>query len=146
MTDTDILSIYTDRLIALSETTRAPLHLPAPDIKAKAVSPVCGSEVTIELSLDGDKIKSIGYEIEACALTRACVAVLVKALPGKTRAEAEAAGQEMERMLQGGPAPAGDFSDLEILSPVRDYPSRHNALLLPFAAVEKAFRLRLPRE
>jgi NifU-like protein involved in Fe-S cluster formation len=137
-----IIKIYNDRIIALSEETRAVKHLEKSDAAAKAVSPICGSEVTIELALDGPRIRDIGYAIEACALTRAAVAILVKALPGKTREESLKAGAEMEAMLQGGPPPTGAFSDLSLLSSVRDYPSRHNALLLPFEAVEKAFRTR----
>jgi NifU-like protein involved in Fe-S cluster formation len=138
--DPDIISVYTDEIIALSETTRAPRHLPHPVRAAKAVSPVCGSEVTLELDTDGDIITGIGWEIEACALTRAAVAIVAGAAIGRTRAEVAHAGGLMRAMLAGEDVrPAGAFEKLGILAPVRDYPARHNALLLPFEAVEKAF-------
>lgn len=139
--DGDIIAIYNDEIIALSEKTREAKHLAHPDLSARAVSPICGSEVTVELKIDSGTITDIGYEVEACALTRAAVAVLAEAVPGKTRAEVAAAGAEMRAMLEsGGARPSGAFSRLSLLAPVKDYPSRHNALLLPFEAVEKAFK------
>ena len=36
--------------------------------------------------------------------------------------------------------PAGDWAALRILEPVKDYKARHNSILLPFEAVEKAFK------
>lgn len=141
MTDDGIISIYTDALIALSELTREAKHLAKPDAVAKAVSPICGSEVTIELKLDNGKITDVGYEIEACALTRAVVAVLRQAAMGKTREDVAGAGRAMAALLaEGAKIPAGDWEQLNILAPVKDYPSRHNALLLPFEAAGKALK------
>jgi NifU-like protein involved in Fe-S cluster formation len=138
--DADIAAVYSNELIALSEKTRAPRRLENPDLRAKAVSPVCGSEVLIELKIENGKIADIGYDIEACALTRAVVAVLMESAKGRTRAEVLTAAKEMRGMLEGGEeTPSGAFSGLGILSPVRGYPSRHDSLLLPFEAVERAF-------
>ncbi|MDY0009965.1 MAG: hypothetical protein RBS08_09685, partial [Bdellovibrionales bacterium] len=60
----------------------------------------------------------------------------------KTRADIAAAGQALENMLDGvagGDALPADWAALDLLAPVRDYPARHNAVLLPFEAAEKAF-------
>lgn len=141
--DDGIIAVYTEELIALSERTRSARRLEGEHVSAKAVSPVCGSEVTVDLALSGDKIKDIGFLVEACALTRAVMAVMTEAAIGKTRDEVAAAGEAMTAMLAGGGLPAGDWARLGMLAPVRDYPARHNAILLPFEAAEKAFA-RLP--
>ena len=57
--DGDIISIYNDEIIILSETTRAPKRLVRADIAARAVSPICGSEVEIELELEDGRRKTI---------------------------------------------------------------------------------------
>lgn len=144
--DGDIISIYSEELITLSEETRAPVSLPHPDLAAKAISPICGSEVSVELQIQNGKIAAFGFAIESCALTRATVTVMTHAIIGKTRAEIARAGADMQAMLEGDTdtKPSGDWQKLCILEPVRDYPSRHNALLLPFEAVEKAFRMQEP--
>lgn len=134
-----LLRVYNQELIALSGQAATPKHLPKPDATAKAVSPICGSEVTVELALKGGKVAAFGYEVEACALTKSVVAVMSRAIVGKTRQEIAHAGTEMKAMLAGGAAPTGDWADLKILAPVTEYKARHNAIMLPFEATEKAF-------
>jgi len=114
--------------------------LPGHTLKARAVSPICGSEVEIFLTVQGETVTGFGFEVEACALTKAVVAVMAKAIIGKTRTDVVKAGKAMEGMLAGGPLPPGDWALLRILEPVKDYKARHNSILLPFEAVEKAFK------
>ncbi|MCE9507237.1 MAG: iron-sulfur cluster assembly scaffold protein [Alphaproteobacteria bacterium] len=142
MTDDDdsLMQVYNRALMALSAQTETPRHLKKPDVSAKAVSPICGSEVRVELALHDNKVVDFGYEVEACALTRTVVAIMKTAILGKTREEIAQAGAALRTMLEGGTEPAGDWADLKILAPVREYKARHNSILLPFEAVEKALK------
>ena len=138
--DDSLLSLYNAELIALSGQAALPHALDEFDIAARSVSPICGSEVYVQLKLDGDRVKDFGFEVEACALTKSVVAVMRNAIIGKTRADVARASDEMEAMLNGDLVlPSGDWAKLVILEPVKDYKARHNAILLPFEAVEKAF-------
>jgi len=139
--DVDVLMrFYTDELITLSQQADEPVHLDNPEMKAKAVSPICGSEVTVELTLRDNKVTGFGYEVEACALTKTVVAVMKTAIQGKTRQEIAEAGDQLRSMLEGGAPPTGDWARLALLQPVMEYRARHNAILLPFEAAEKAFK------
>ena len=138
--DDGLMRVYNQELMALSAQTEQPYHLTHPDISAKALSPICGSEVKVEFSLRDGRVVGFGYETEACALTRSVLAVMKTAVLGKTRQEILQAGADLRRMLAGGAAPGGDWARLEILAPVRDYKARHDSILLPFEAAEKAFR------
>jgi len=141
--DDRLIAFYNAELIALSAEAMMPKNLASPELTAKAVSPICGSEVTVELTADGEIVTAFGYKVEACALTRSVVAVMHKAIIGKSRTEVAAAGAVLEEMLAGKPVlPTGDWARLKILEPVKDYKARHNSILLPFEAVEKAFRSR----
>lgn len=140
LADDALTAVYNQSLIALSSKAAEPKRLPSPDISAHAVSPICGSEVTIDLALEEDRITGFGFDVEACALTKAVVAVMASAIIGKTRTEVMAAGADMKAMLAGKDVlPSGDWADLKLLAPVKDYTARHNSILLPFEAVEKAF-------
>ncbi len=141
MTDDDGLSaVYNQELIRLSSQASMPRHLDDPDSVARAVSPICGSEVTVELKISGSVVTDFGFEVEACALTKTAVAVMADAIRGKSRDDIKQAGDDMRAMLNGdGDGPVGDWADLRILLPVKDYKARHNAMMLPFEAVEKAF-------
>ncbi|MGM0422470.1 MAG: iron-sulfur cluster assembly scaffold protein [Pseudomonadota bacterium] len=106
-----------------------------------AVSPICGSEVTIDLTLndtDGT-ITAIGHEVSACALTKTVLSVLRAAAPGMTRADIEAGHSTLRALLENGETPQAPWQDLDILRPARDYTARHNSMLLPFEASLKAF-------
>lgn len=141
MTDDDsVFAVYNRALMALAAQAEDAKRLTAPDATARAVSPVCGSEVTLEFALDNGRISALGWQAEACALTKSVIAVMNKAGVGKTPAELLSAGRDLAAMLDGGPAPSGDWDDLKVLLPVRDYKARHNSVLLPFEAAEKAFK------
>jgi len=143
LADDALTAVYNQSLIALSSQASAPCRLARPDLSAHAVSPICGSEVTVDLALDGARITAFGFDVEACALTKAVVAVMATAITGKTRADVAAAGATIAAMLSGEDVlPDGDWADLKLLAPVKDYTARHNSILLPFEAVEKAFSKR----
>ena len=136
--DDSLMRVYNQELVALASLADAPCHLARAEFAAKAVSPICGSEVTVELALQDDRVTGFGYEVEACALTKAVIAVMKTAILGKTRPEIAQAGEELRAMLEGGTPPDGDWAGLKILRPVTEYKARHDSILLPFEAVEKA--------
>ena len=100
------------------------------------------SEGTVDLEVT-ENWSGGGGDSDEVALTKAVVAVMAEAIAGKTRADVARAGAELEDMLAGAAVlPSGDWARLAILAPVRDYKARHNSILLPFEAVEKAFHSR----
>lgn len=133
--------VYSDALLRHAAAADAIIRLSGPSASATAVSPICGSIITADLIIGQDgRIGALGFSIEACALTKTVVSVLHARLPGKALADVRKLHQDMETMLQAdGPPPAGDFGDLAILQPVKDFKARHNAILLPFVAIENAF-------
>jgi NifU-like protein involved in Fe-S cluster formation len=139
--DPALAMVYNRRLLDLAAGAELPQRLEGPPCGARAVSPICGSEITVDLALDAEgRVTAFGFDVKACALTKSVVSVMREAIVGKTRADIAAAGKDLEDMLDGKDVrPAGDWAALEILAPVRDYPARHNSILLPFEAVEKAF-------
>lgn len=140
ITDDAVIRLYNEKLLKLSQGAAEPVEIDSPDATARAVSPICGSEVFVAIKIKDNKISDFGFDVTACALTKTVVSVMRNAIIGKTRVEVQAAGQRLEAMLQDGVTlPQGDWKDLSVLLPVKDYKARHNAILLPFEAVEKAF-------
>lgn len=140
--DDRLFSFYNQELLSLSSAVDLPRRLAAPQLTAHAVSPICGSEIDVDLMVDDTgRVTAFGYAVEACALTKAVVAVMSQAIMNKTRGDIVAAGRELSQMLEGLPvSPTKDWARLGVLAPVKDYKARHNAILLPFEAVEKAFK------
>jgi NifU-like protein involved in Fe-S cluster formation len=135
--------IYNKRILALAADIPFSERLDAPDASATAVSKLCGSKVTVDVRLEGDKVVGYGADVKACALGQASSSIMARHVIGASAAELHEVGAAMRRMLKEGAEPpreicGGKWKDLEVLEPVRDYKARHASTLLVFDAVEEA--------
>jgi len=138
--------LYSARLLALAANLPHVGRLPAPDGSAEKVSKLCGSRVTVDVKVDGDRVTDFAQDVKACALGQASAAVLGAAVVGARLSEIEAARDAFRAMLKaGGPPPEGRFSDISMLAPVKDYPARHASTLLAFEAAAEAVRNAMAR-
>lgn len=147
MSDSDLVKLYSGRILELAADIPHLGRLPAPDGSAKKRSPLCGSTVTVDLTLDGDRIASFGQDVKACALGQASASITGRAIIGRARDEVAQARTELEAMLKrGGPPPTAPFDGLEVLLPARDYANRHASILLSLdatlAALDEALKTR----
>ncbi len=139
MSDSDLIKLYSGRILELAADIPHLGRLPAPDGTAKRRSPLCGSTVTVDVCLSDGKITAFSQDVKACALGQAAASVMARALCGRTRAQVERARDELRAMLKdAGPIPAAPFEGLEVLLPARDYKNRHASILLPLEAAAEA--------
>jgi NifU-like protein involved in Fe-S cluster formation len=135
----DLIQLYSKRILALAADIPHAERLPAPDGTATRRSPLCGSTVTVDVTLADGRIADLGQDVKACALGQASAAVLGAAAVGRTRDELAAARDALRAMLKsGGDAPEAPFDGLEALLPARDFKNRHASILLPFEAAVAA--------
>lgn len=138
--------LYSARILKLAANMPGAGRLAAPQASSEKVSKLCGSKVTVDLSLDGDRVSDFAQDVQACALGQAAAAVLGAHVRGATVAEIEQARDALRAMLKaGGPPPQGRFAELSVLEQVRDYPARHASTLLAFEAAAEAARQALTR-
>lgn len=139
MSDSDLVKLYSGRILALAADIPHLGRLSAPDGTAKKRSPLCGSTVTVDVTLDHGRIASFGQDVKACALGQAAAAVVGAAVIGRTRPQVALARDQLLAMLKsGGPAPDAPFDGLEVLLPARDYTNRHASILLALEATLEA--------
>ena len=139
MSDTDLIKLYSGRILELAADIPHMGRLPAPGGSAKRRSPLCGSTVTVDVTMADHHVKTFAQDVKACALGQAAAAVVGRALPGRTLAEVERARDELRAMLKDdGPVPAAPFDGLEVLLPARGYKNRHASILLPLEAAADA--------
>lgn len=139
MSDSDLVKLYSGRILALAADIPHLGRLTAPDGTAKKRSPLCGSTVTVDVTLAGGRIIGFGQDVKACALGQAAAAVVGAAVIGRTRDEVSLAREQLAAMLKsGGPAPDAPFDGLEVLLPARDYANRHASILLALEATVEA--------
>ncbi|MBT3070587.1 iron-sulfur cluster assembly scaffold protein [Rhodomicrobium sp. Az07] len=131
--------IYTGRVLELSANMPRSGRLETPDATASAHSRLCGSRITVDLRMEGDRVTDYAQDVRACLLGQTSAAVMGANIVGSTAAELRSVGAKMRRMLkEGGEPPSGRWADLAILEMVREYKARHASTLLVFDAVEDA--------
>ena len=139
MSDSDLIKLYSGRILELAASIPHLGRLEAPDGTAKRRSPLCGSTVTVDLRVKDGRVVDFAQDVKACALGQAAASVLGGVVIGRTRAEVEAARDALAAMLKaGGPAPDAPFADFEILTPAREYKNRHASIMLPLEATVEA--------
>src|SRR5882672_5676320 len=136
---TQLSEIYNQRILELSANIAGAQRLADADATATAHSKLCGSTVTVDLKLEGDRVSAFGQTVKACLLGQAAASVMGRNIVGSSAHELREVGSAMRRMLKGGGAPpTGRWADLAVLQPVKDYKARHTSTLLVFDAVETA--------
>lgn len=131
--------VYNRRILELAADIPRQGRLAAPHASATAHSKLCGSVVTVDLTMDGDVVTDFAHEVKACALGQASSSIMARHVVGSKAAELREIREVARRMLkENGAPPAGKWADLAVLEPVRDYKARHASTLLTFDAVVDA--------
>ncbi|WP_333868757.1 iron-sulfur cluster assembly scaffold protein [Cypionkella sp.] len=139
MSDSDLVKLYSGRILALAADIPHLGRLPEPMGSARKRSPLCGSTVTVDLRVENGRISAFAQDVKACALGQAAAAVVGGAILGRSLAEVEAGRDALRAMLKdNGPVPAAPFDGFEVLIPARDYKNRHASILLTLEATAEA--------
>lgn len=138
--DGDLIKLYSKRILALAADIPHLGGIEAPQARVMKRSPLCGSTVTIELTLKDGRIAGFGQDVKACALGQASAAIFGANALGRSREEVETLREQLRAMLKsGGPVPLAPFEAYEVLEPARDYRNRHASILLVLDATLTAF-------
>lgn len=131
--------IYNAKILEFAGNIPRIGRLPAPDASATAHSKLCGSTVTIDLTMKDGKVTDFAHDVKACALGQASSSIMARHVVGSGAEELRALRETVRKMLkENGTPPAGRWKDAEVLEPVRDYKARHASTLLTFDAVVSA--------
>jgi len=131
--------VYNRRILELAGNIPRLGRLADADATATAVSRLCGSTVTIDLKMEGDTVSDFAHQVKACALGQASSSIMARNVIGARAQELRELRETVRRMLkEDGAPPAGTWSDIAVLEPVRDYKARHASTLLTFDAVVDA--------
>lgn len=104
---------------------------------AYGYNPLCGDEFTVNLTVEDDIIKDVGFEGAGCAISMASCSLMTESIKGKTLEEAEALFQGVRNLLTQE-SEVGELGKLQVLSGVRDYPSRVKCATLAWHTLQAA--------
>ena len=139
MSETDLIKLYSERILALAAEIPHLDRLLDSDATVKRRAPLCGSTVTVDIKLRDGVITDYGQDVKACALGQAAASIVGANIIGRTRDEVETTRDALRDMLKhDGPTPPAPFDGLEVLRPARDYKNRHASILLAIEATLEA--------
>ena len=135
----DLIKLYSTRILALAADMPHVGRLAEPGASAMRRSPLCGSKVTVDVTLHNGWIVEFAQDVKACALGQAAASIAGQNMIGSTTAQVEDARDQLESMLKGtGPVPAAPFDGFEVLTPAIGYKNRHASILLALQATAAA--------
>lgn len=134
-----INEIYNRKILELAANIGHLTRLPDPDATSVGHSRLCGSKVTVDVSMKNGVVSDFGQDVKACALGQASSSIMASHVIGSSGDELRDLRDTMYKMLkENGHPPQGKWAELEALTPVRDYKARHASTLLTFDAVVDA--------
>lgn len=141
MADTDLIKLYSGRILELASDIPLSDRLSRPDATIKKRSPLCGSSITVDVELEDGQISAFGQDVKACALGQASASIFAAQVIGQNAEAIEKARTELRAMLkEGGPAPSTPFDGYEVLIPARDFKNRHDSIMLVMDATLEAVK------
>nr|WP_323778783.1 iron-sulfur cluster assembly scaffold protein [Amylibacter sp.] len=140
MTDaSEMVKLYSNRILALAADIPHAERLDAPQASQMKRSPLCGSTVTVDVTVENGLISDFGQDVKACALGQASASVLGGAVIGQSLETVRKGRDQLAAMLKSdGPVPDAPFDGLEVLEPAKAYKNRHASILLAFDATVTA--------
>ena len=108
-----------------------------PSRAAEGYNPLCGDRLTVELALEGEVIRDIGFQGSGCAISKASASMMTADLKGKTVTEAEKTFERFRAMLTED-GPDAELGKLGVFAGVREFPSRIKCATLAWHTVHSA--------
>lgn len=137
--DQDLIKLYSARILALAADIPHLARLEAPDATVNRRSPLCGSSVTVDVSIKDGVLAAMGQDVKACALGQAAAAITAEAAVGAPLDVVETGRDQLKAMLKGkGGVPDAPFDGFEVLTPAVEYKNRHASILLCIEALAEA--------
>lgn len=135
MSETDLIKLYSHQILALAADMPCTTPLDAPDATVTKRAPLCGSSVTVSLSLQDGRVTGYAQDVKACALGQAAASLLGRVVVGQDAASLRATRDAVRAMLaENGPVPPAPFDGFAVLTAARNFPNRHGSILLTLDA------------
>jgi len=121
----DLKELYRDVILDHNKRPRNFGRLAPPAHVAHGHNPLCGDQLDVYATLDGEVLADLKFEGSGCAISVASASLMTEAVKGKTRAEFAALYTQVHDLLTRADAPVpAALGKLAALSGVREFPAR----------------------
>ena len=111
------------------------------DAQVHHINPSCGDEITLNLTLQGQKVSKISWDGVGCSISQASVSIMSSLMMNKDLSEAQTILDQFVALMQSKGSGSPDESVLEdavAFAGVSQYPARIKCALLGWMAFKDA--------
>jgi len=135
----DINDLYQQVILDHCKQPRNFHEMPQATRSAQGHNPLCGDQLKLFLTMDGEKISDISFVGSGCCISKASASLLTEFAKGKTKAEVEKMFDRVHEMVTSGKV-LGDVGKLAVFAGVHKYPARVKCAILSWHAVMAALK------
>ena len=135
----DVNDLYQQVILDHCKNPRNFRELPQCSCSAQGLNPLCGDQLKLFLTLDGDVIREASFVGQGCCISKASASLLTENIKGKTKAEALATFELVRELVTTGKA-AGEVGKLAVFAGVYKYPARVKCAILSWHALIGALK------
>ena len=133
----ELEALYQAEILELAKRGRKLKPLSDKTHSARVDNPICGDRITVELRLKDGVVEEMGAKVQGCALCQASAALIADVVTGNSPERLKSGTVEITGFLKSGDE-LQSWGRLSAFAPVKEAKSRHECVLLPFWAAEKA--------
>jgi nitrogen fixation protein NifU and related proteins len=110
------------------------------DASVEMKNPLCGDEITLQVSFEGDSVCDLRFSGRGCSISQASASMMTQLVKGKSTEEIGAIRKQFRELMLGNPAAVDDahLGSLRAFSGVARFPARVKCALLAWSALESA--------
>ena len=135
----DLSDLYQQVILDHCKHPRNFHELPNPTCSAQGRNPLCGDQLKLFLSVEGEVIKDIAFLGSGCCISKASASLLTEFAKGKTKTDVEQMFNQVHDMVTSGKV-TGDVGKLAVFAGVHKYPARVKCAILSWHAVMAALK------
>ena len=139
----ELRELYQEVILDHNKRPRNFRKLAGANRTAEGYNPLCGDQFTVDLRLEGEVIRDIGFVGSGCAISKASASLMTDSVKGKTMAEAEHLFDKVHSMLteeHKAEANLDELGKLAVLSGVWEFPARVKCASLAWHTLRTALR------
>jgi nitrogen fixation NifU-like protein len=137
----DMRQLYQEVILDHNRKPRNFGSIPGANRHAEGHNPLCGDHIKLSMNVLDDKIETIAFEGDGCAICKASASMMTGAVKGKTVPDAEIMIEEFRGMATGTldlDIEANHLGKLKVFAGVKDLPSRVKCAILPWHTLHAA--------
>lgn len=135
----DINDLYQQVILDHCKQPRNFHEMPQATCSAQGHNPLCGDQLKLFLTLDGEKISDISFVGSGCCISKASASLLTEFAKGKTKLDVQQMFDKVHEMVTSGKV-LGDVGKLAVFAGVHKYPARVKCAILSWHAVMAALK------